>query len=115
MTNNIMNKQSSVERAVMRRIYTIRILRPLISSGTLAALVLVLALWGIGREVWVAKVFANGPQDFFGHLAYLGYAFGHTRLVVQALSLLTLAALIYTAREVARLIASVLSRTHATN
>jgi hypothetical protein len=61
----------------------------------------VLALWGIGREVWVAKVFTNGPQDFFGHLSYLTYAFVHTRLVVQGLVLLTIVSLVYLARETA--------------
>jgi hypothetical protein len=65
-------------------------------------MVFVLALWGIGREVWVARVFANGPQDFIGHAFYLTYAFEHTRLVVQSLTLLTLASVIYIAREIGR-------------
>lgn len=105
MMHNAMNNQSNIERIVMRRVRVIRALRPFVSSGALSLLIFVLALLGIGREVWVAKVFANGPQDFFGHLAYLSYAFGHTRLVVQALSLAALAALIYSAREFVRALA----------
>lgn len=101
--------QTNIEKKVMRRVFLIRILRPIISGGTLSALVLTLALWDIGREVWVAKVFANGPQDFFGHLTYLGYAFNHTRLIVQALVLVSFAALIYSARETARVFSTFLT------
>ncbi len=97
-----MNEPSTIERVVLRRVRIIRALRPLVSGGALAAFVGVLALWGIGREVWVAKVFANGPRDFLGHAEYLAYAFGHTRLLVQALVLLALASAVYLAREVAR-------------
>ena len=97
-----MNNQSNIEQVVMRRVHTIRFLRVIISSGALATVVCVLALWSIGREVWVARVFTNGPQDFAGHFFYLMYAFERTRLIVQALSLLTLASLIYIAREIAR-------------
>ena len=97
-----MTEPTSIERIVMRRVHRIRILRAVFSSGTAAALVCVLALWGIGREVWVAKVFANGPQDFLGHTRYLAYAFGHTRVVVQALTLATFAAVLTLARAAAQ-------------
>lgn len=97
-----MTESSNIERTVMRRVRTISILRPIFSGAVLALVVSVIALWGIGREVWVAKVFANGPQDFFGHVQYLLYAFGHTRMLVQALSLATIASLVYLAREVSR-------------
>ncbi|MCR4333781.1 MAG: hypothetical protein NUV60_02080 [Patescibacteria group bacterium] len=111
MKNNItrsddmepMTEQSNIERIVMRRILLIRILRLVISTFVLAALTTVAALWGIGKEVWVARVFENGPQDFFGHTGYLVYAFAHTNLVVQTLTILTLASLIFLARETARL------------
>jgi hypothetical protein len=100
-------EQSRIEKNVMRRIYIIRVLKPIISSAALAAIVCVLALWGIGREVWVARVLENGPQNFVGHTFYLVYAFEHTRLVVQLLVLLTFASAIYLARETARAISSI--------
>lgn len=103
-----MNEQSNIERVVMRRVHTIHILRPFLSPAALAALVAVLALWGIGREVWVAKVFANAPHTFLGTAQYLTYAFDHTKIAVQALTLLTAAAALYLARETARLLASAL-------
>lgn len=98
-----MNNPSPIERVVMRRVRSIALLRPLISGASLAALVLFFALWGIGREVWVAKVFENAPRGLLGRSLYLAYAFNHTRIVVQALSIATLAALIYLARATARL------------
>ncbi len=101
-----MNKQTKIEKIVMRRIYIIRVLKPIISSSALAAAVCVLALWGIGREVWVARVFENGPQNFIGHSFYLAYAFEHTRLIVQSLVIITLASLLYLARETVLAISS---------
>ncbi len=97
-----MNSQSPIERTVMRRVRRIRALRPIISSGGLAAFVFVLALWGIGKEVWVARVLQNAPHNTVLLPQFYLAAFDHTRLVVQALTLLTLASLIYLARETAR-------------
>ncbi|MDE2173107.1 MAG: hypothetical protein KGJ31_00685 [Patescibacteria group bacterium] len=105
-----MNKQSNIERTVMRRVKSIRVLQPLLSGNTLAAFVFVAALWGIGREVWVARVFANAPHDLKALPQFYLAAFDHTRLVVQALTLLTLASLITLARETARTVSSVLVR-----
>ncbi len=102
MTNNGMNDQSSIERIVMRRVRRIHALRPIISSGAFAALVFVAALWGIGREVWVARVLENAPHNVTMLPQFYLAAFDHTRLIVQALTLLTLASLIYLARETAR-------------
>ena len=95
---------TNIEKNVMRSVRRVRILRFVFSSITASCILLLLALWGIGREVWVARVFQNGPQNFIGHSFYLVYAFEHTRLVVQSLVLLTFASLIYLAREIARAI-----------
>lgn len=90
----------------MKRVSRIHTLRYFINGFVASGILLALALWGIGREVWVARVFENGPAGFFGHTLYLAYAFEHTRLPVQLLSLLALASVIYLARESARLISS---------
>lgn len=97
---------SNIERIVMRRVHIIRVLRIVFSNASLAAVAATAALWGIGREVWVAKVFANGPHDLVGQTGYLLYAFQHTHLAVQILSIIILAALITLARETARLIST---------
>src|SRR3989344_1349829 len=107
MMNNDMNEQSNIERAVMRRIHIIRILWLVISTGTLAILTLILALWGIGKEVWVERVFQNAPADFVNVPNFLMSAFGNTRLVVQILAVLTFASFVYLARATARAISSV--------
>ena len=93
---------SPIEQVVMRRVRRMRILLLILSTVALAVLTIVAALWGIGREVWVARVFENGPQDFFGRASYLWYAFTHTRLIVQVLTVLTLGSLILLARELVR-------------
>ena len=102
-----MNEQSNIERAVMRRIHIIRILGLVISTGMLAILTLVLALWGIGKEVWVARVFQNAPSDITNLPNFFISAFGHTRLIVQILAILTFVSFVYLARATARAIFSV--------
>lgn len=104
-----MTEQTNIERAVMRRIHLIRIFGLVISAGTLAILTLVLALWGIGKEVWVERVFQNAPKDLINLPNFLISAFGNTRLVVQLLAILTFASFVYLARASARAISSVFS------
>ena len=98
------NTQSNIERIVMQRVHLIRALRFAISSGVFSTLVSVLALWGIGREVWVARVLQNAPANPFDLLRFYFAAFVHTSLIVQVLILLTLTCLLYVAREIARAI-----------
>ena len=104
-----MTNPSLIEQTVMRRVRTIHRLRSFMSFGALASVVAVAALYGIGREVWVARVFENSPQDVIGRSLYLVYAFEHTRFVVQTLVVLTLASTMY----LARLTADRLARTLA--
>ena len=107
-----MNEQSNIERAVMRRIHIIRILGLVISTGMLAILTLVLALWGIGKEVWVERVFQNAPKDLINLPNFLISAFGNTRLVVQILAILTFASFVYLARATVRALSSILTPAH---
>jgi hypothetical protein len=107
--NSIMTEPSAIERAVMRRVRRIAILRMIISGALFALALALLALYGIGREVWVARVFENGPQTFSGHLLYLLYAFLHTRFVVQALCLIGLGSFLFLVREAARLFSDTLT------
>ncbi|OYV27009.1 MAG: hypothetical protein B7W98_02725 [Parcubacteria group bacterium 20-58-5] len=100
-----MTDRSHIESVVMRRVRRITWLRLIISGGVFAVALALLALYGIGREVWVARVFANGPQDFIGHALYLVYAFEHTRFVVQGLVLVCLGSFLFLAREIARAVA----------
>lgn len=106
MINNTMTNQSNIERIVMRRVRTIRVVRAMFTPGVLAALVCTAALWGIGREVWVARVFQNMPSsaDPLSVSYFYLSAFINTRLVVQALAATMLASVVYLARECSRLI-----------
>ena len=104
MTNNAMNNETHIEHIVMRRVRLIRVLRLVISTVVLAVLTFVAALWGIGREVWVARVFENAPRDFASLPNFYIAAFLHTHFIVQVLTVLTLGSFLYLIVELARLI-----------
>lgn len=98
-----MNHSSTISDTVMRRVYRVHALR----RGTAvigAASVFMLALWGVGREVWVAKVFENMPSivDVPAVSLFFLRAFQDTDIVVQVLVLVALAALVWLARAFAR-------------
>lgn len=98
---------TNIEKNVMRRVHHIHILRSVFSGFTVGCVLLVATLYGLGREVWVARVFENMPHgDLIALSRFSLAAFDNTRLVVQALTLLTFASLLYLARETARLISS---------
>jgi len=98
--------ESEIEKVVMRRVRRISVLRIIISGAVFAVTLALLALYGLGREVWVAKVFENGPQDFLGHTLYLIYALEHTRFVVQVLAIICFVSVLYLVRECARALAT---------
>lgn len=100
-----MTNQSPIEALVMRRVHRIHALRFVVNGFTASCLLLLLALWGIGREVWVAMVLHNMPHSSLVAIGnfYLA-AFAHTHLVVQALCILCLASTIYIARATAQII-----------
>lgn len=110
MNNTMTNEPSDVELVVMRHVRRIRILRLIISGVVFALTASLLALYVLGREVWVAHVLENGPQTFSGHLLYFVYAFEHTRFVVQALVVVCVASFVYIAREALRSLALLPSR-----
>lgn len=103
--NNTMTDQSNIERIVMQRVHLIRALRFAVSGGALSMLISVGALWGIGQQVWVGNVLQNAPAHPLDSLRFYVAAFLHTRPVVQALIILTLASLVYVAREISRALA----------
>ncbi|MCR4333993.1 MAG: hypothetical protein NUV60_03220 [Patescibacteria group bacterium] len=103
-----MTDQTNIERIVMRRILLIRILRLVISTAVLATLTAFAALWGIGKEVWVARIFENAPPNIGDLPNFYLAAFMHTHIVVQVLTLLTFVSLVYLAFETARLIVDVM-------
>ena len=104
MNNTMTDDRTNIERIVMQRVHLIRALRFVISSGALSVLVSVLALYGIGREVWVGRVLQNAPANILDVPRFYFAAFEHTRLIVQALVLLMLGALLFAAREIVRAI-----------
>lgn len=107
------DNRTNIERIVMQRVHLIRALRFAVSSGTLSLVISALALWGIGREVWVGSVLQNAPANLFDIPRFYLAAFEHTRSIVQVLILLMLASLIYLALEVSRAVAFISSAKRA--
>lgn len=91
-----MNANSSISHTVMRRVRAIHLLRA-VSSVAMSAALLALALYTLGREVWVAKVFANMPSlvDVPATLSFFANAFLRTDLLVQILSIIVLATAVW--------------------
>jgi hypothetical protein len=92
---------STLSNTVMRRVRVIHAVRPLFTTTALASVLLLGALWGIGREVWVARVLENLASVLErGNVAtYLVSAFTHTDFIVQVLTILTLAAAVWLVRD----------------
>lgn len=86
----------------MRRAYRIRALRFVINGATISGLLFLLALWGISREVWVARVFENAPTDLSAAFRFYVAAFTNTRIVVQVLCAVALASSVAMARSLAQ-------------
>lgn len=101
-----MNHASSISYTVMRRVARIHLMRRA-ASALGAVSVFLVALWGVGREVWVAKVFENMPSiaDVPAVALFFLRAFEGTDLAVQVLVIVALAALVWFARALARAIA----------
>lgn len=99
MTNNT---SSDIEYAVMRRVRTVHMLRPFVSGTTLALALALFALWGIGREVWVARVFENAPTDLLLAPRFFADAFLNTQIAVQALSLAAFGGIVWFFRDLLR-------------
>ena len=122
MTNNgtrsdnmesMIDTRTNIEKVVMRRVRLIRLLALIVSTAMLATLTFIAALWGIGREVWVARILQNTPTDFAGLLPFYFTAFTNTHFIVQVLTLLTLISFILLVRETARAVSSALFRLRA--
>lgn len=90
---------STIQQNVMRRVRTVHAVRPLLSGQILSLGVIAVALWGIGREVFVAQVFANMPS--ITHVSevvrFMSVALINTDTVVQVLVAIVAAAGIWMA------------------
>lgn len=95
---------TNIHTNVMRRVRTIHTLRSASTGAGASILLLVLSLYLIGREVWVARVWHNMPSiaDVGSFATFFTYAFTHTRFSVQVLTLLVIFAVLWFIREFVR-------------
>lgn len=98
-----MNPNLSISETVLRRVRIIHLMR-LLFVPVFSGIAFVLAVWAIGREVWVAKVFENMPavSDAPAVLAFFMDAFVQTDVLVQVLSIVATAALAWMVAGVIR-------------
>lgn len=103
-----MTAPSNIQKNVMRRVRFIRAVRPFSSAAAGAAYLLVVSLYLIGRDVFVAQVFRNAPHtaNVAAVLRFFEAAFLNTTFAVQALSVLTLLAVLWLAHEIIRALAA---------
>ncbi|OHB17958.1 MAG: hypothetical protein A2749_03020 [Parcubacteria group bacterium RIFCSPHIGHO2_01_FULL_45_26] len=83
------NTNNEIKSKVMRRVYIVSYIRRALSPMALKLYAVVFLLWGIGRQVFVAKVIENAPS-FSSPLADLHFftnAFLGTEFLVQILVL----------------------------
>lgn len=105
-----MTTPSPISHTVLRRVRRIHVMRtvtpPIAAAGVFAG-----ALWGIGREVWVARVLENMPSLSEGTaaFAFLMRAFAQTEFLVQLCTLLAMAAALWLAYAGARSLATPIS------
>ncbi len=99
---------SSISQTVMRRVHRIHVLRT-IAAPVFGVVVFLVALWGIGREVWVAKVFENMPSlaNVPAVVSFSFHAFLATDLFVQILSIVVIGSLIMLARSFASVLSGI--------
>ena len=107
---NLMTPNSSISSTVMRRVRIMHATRTF-APVFVASILFMLAVWEIGREVWVAKVFENMPSfaNVPAVLNFIGNAFVNTEVAVQVFSILALGALVWLARSFALAIGGSLS------
>lgn len=106
---------SNLKRTVMLRVKAIRLMRPFASDAAAAVVLFFVALYGIGHEVWVAKVVANMPPvfDIPALTQFAITAFVNTEFVVQVLAVLVVGAAVWLARTVAISLADALIHSFA--
>ena len=56
------NTNNEIKSKVMRRVYIVSYIRRALSPMALKLYAVVFLLWGIGRQVFVAKVIENAPS-----------------------------------------------------
>lgn len=96
--------ESKIKQRVMRRVRIMHTLRPLTSPMALAALVLLVSLYELGRLVFVAQVFRNMPavEDVSALAQFFVAAFLNTEFIVQICTILTIVALAFIAKDLGR-------------
>ena len=87
----------NLKTKIMHRIWIISHLRKLTSVTAMKAYAGVLALFAIGKQVFVARVLQNSPglTHPLDSFSFFTFAFAHTQLIVQTLCMTVLVASVW--------------------
>lgn len=98
--------ESQIKQNVMRRVHTMHLLRPLVSTTALAGVVMIVSVYELGRLVFVAQVFRNMPavQDISALLQFFVSAYLNTDVAVQLFTLLAIFGVAWMVRDIARMV-----------
>lgn len=96
-----------MKQAIMIRVRFIHFLKRAVSPLLIKTVGFTVALYGVGKLVFVAKVFENAPSasQFEGFVAFFGHAFLNTGVLVQAFLLGAIIFALFALRDFARTIA----------
>lgn len=92
---------TNTKHIVMSRVRAIHRMRPFVSTSALCAVLALVSVYAVSREVWVEMVFRNMPNlaDIGAVMNFFTYAFLHTGLAVQAFSSVALMSVFFLMRE----------------
>lgn len=92
---------TTTKAIVMSRVRTIHAMRPFVSTGALAFVLVLVSVYAVSREVWVEMVFRNMPDitNVVAVTNFFAQAFLNTGMVVQALSVVAMVATLFLVRE----------------
>ncbi len=97
---------SRIKSVVLRRVRFMHRVRPFVSGTALALALVLVSVYSISREVWVARVIENmpSPANVAAFWRFVEIAFLNTSFAVQVLSVFLIAGTVWVTRDLARTI-----------
>lgn len=96
-----MTTHSRTKEIVLSRVRAVHAMRPFVSTGALCAVLALVSVYAVSREVWVEMVFRNMPDitNVTAFVNFFAHAFLHTGFLVQAFSVVALVCAMLLVRE----------------
>ncbi len=94
----------NTKQIVMSRVRAIHAMRPFVSTSALCVALVLVSVYAVSQEIWVAQVIANMPSvtDVAALSKFFAVAFLNTSYIVKAFSIVAVGSVVWLAREIAR-------------